>query len=368
FAFTTTLNQTAWGLQVQNAVVVSIHFTRALFMFVTAFAMVYVYYGKPFSLKRFWKKRAIGVVLPYCIWSLVYVWINSPQASLGKFLQVSILETLTGNASYQLYYILLTLQFYLILPLFLLFLKAVQNRPILTLSISFLLQVLIFYVDFHYIQAGPFASISWVHQFSNIQSSLVLLYQFYFVLGAFCALYFQPLRAFLLRHGKWILCAMLVSVIALWGHFFLQILVYREKIEYAVSVLQPIMVLYSSVITLCAFWLACRWTRRADKQGRPRGYRQWHWLSDASFGVYLIHALILTAVLRWVTPAMPVGWPVALRVLLTWLLTAGSSILISIALVHMPIGSRLVGRSRPFPRWLTEQNVFMLKALHKRQV
>src|SRR5690348_16396269 len=40
-------------------------------------------------------------------------------------------------------------------------------------------------------------------------------------------------------------------------------------------------------------------------EGHPRGYRFWHTLSDASFGIYLVHVFILTALLQWVVPFMP---------------------------------------------------------------
>src|SRR5438045_8838966 len=99
------------------------HFTREVFIFVTAFALVYVYYGKPFATRRFWARRSIGVLLPYCIWSVVSVWVNIPGQSPATFIRTAIVDILTGNASYQLYYILLTYQFYILLPLFCLFMK-----------------------------------------------------------------------------------------------------------------------------------------------------------------------------------------------------------------------------------------------------
>lgn len=71
-----------------------------------------------------------------------------------------------------------------------------------------------------------------------------------------------------------------------------------------------------------------------------------------SFGVYLIHALILAATMSWLIPAMPATWPVVLRVFLAWAFTAGSSALISIAFTQTPVVSRLVGRSQPLPPWL----------------
>jgi len=116
--FTAYLNRSTQGLQIQNATVTTLHFTREVFMFVTALALTHVYFGRPFPLKRFWVRRGIGVLLPYCIWSVVYVWVNMPQHSLVAFIEKAAFETLTGGASYQLYYILLTLQFYVLLPFF----------------------------------------------------------------------------------------------------------------------------------------------------------------------------------------------------------------------------------------------------------
>src|SRR5207237_4310415 len=114
---------------------------------------------------------------------------------------------------------------------------------------------------------------------------------------------------------------------------------------YATSVLQPIMTFYSPTVIVLLCWLACCWAIQTNQQGHPKGYRFWHILSDASFGIYLVHVFILTALLQWVVPLMPEAWPVALRVFLTWFLTAGGAAVISILLMKTPVLSRLVGRS-----------------------
>ena len=119
---------------------------------------------------------------------------------------------------------------------------------------------------------------------------------------------------------------------------------------YVTSVLQPVMVFYSLAVILFIFWLACRWACRKNRDGYPRGYRIWRVLSDASFGVYLVHALFLTAILRWVVPAMPTVWPVAGRVFLTWFITVGSATGISVILLNIPGLSRLVGHEHPARR------------------
>jgi surface polysaccharide O-acyltransferase-like enzyme len=344
-AFTLYLNDTAAGVQVQNGIITSVHFTREVFMFITAFALTYVYFGRPFSAKRFWTKRSIGVVVPYCIWSIVYTWVNTSQHSPAAFARAALFDILTGNASYQLYYILLTLQLYLVLPLFLLLLKHIQKHPWMALLISFALQVLVMYVDYHYLQQGSLASSGVWKIVAAYQDRFLLTYQFYFILGGLAALHLKQARAFVLSHGKWILSGFVLALAALWVHFLLQVDVYHESQGYATSVLQPMMTFYSPVVIVLLCWLASRWVSWTDQQGHPKGYRFWHSLSDASFGIYLVHAFILTALLRWVVPFMPEAWPVALRVFLTWFLTAGGAAGISILLMKTPVLSHLVGRS-----------------------
>ncbi|HVB74635.1 MAG TPA: acyltransferase, partial [Ktedonobacteraceae bacterium] len=348
-AFTVFLNQTTMGVQIQNAVITAIHYTREMFMFVTAFALVYVYYGKPFSATRFWKRRAVGVFLPYCIWSLVYLLVNQPQRTLSSFITTLILDIISGSASYQLYFILLSLQFYILFPLFLPFVSFIKKHPWTTLAISFVLEVLMLYVDYHTLQRGAGAGVPLWHFIWQCQDSIIFTYQFYFILGALTAIYLPQVRSFLKRWGWWTLPAFLVALLALWVHYFMQVLYYKEASGYATSVLQPIMTFFSLAIIAFFFWLAYRWASNVDEAGHPRSYRVWSVLSDASFGVYLIHALLLAWFLQVLVPAMPQAWPVVLRVLLTWIATAGSATLASIILMNIPVLSRLVGRSKPLP-------------------
>src|SRR6266480_2123587 len=263
---TTMLNHTQAGMQVQSGIFLSVHFTREIFMFITALALTYVYFGRPFSGKRFWAKRSIGVLLPYCIWSIAYTWVNTSQHAPGAFAKLALFNILTGNASYQLYYILLAIQFYLMLPLFLLFLKHVQKHPWRALSISFALQVLLMYFDYRYIQQSSLASSGVWQMVAAYQDRFLLTYQFYFILGGLAALYLKQARAFVLSHGKWILSVFVLALTALWVHFLLQVDVYHESLGYATSVLQPMMTFYSPVVIVLLGFLACRWASRTDQQ------------------------------------------------------------------------------------------------------
>ncbi len=357
-AFTSYLNQISAGTQLQNVILTSLHYTRSVFMFVTAFAMVYVYYGKPFSFKQFWKRRGIGVLVPYSIWTAIYVWTNSPSISPTHFVQTTALDLLNGNASYQLYYILLTIQFYIIFPLFLPFMKYAARHPWVVLAVSFVIQVGLYYVDYHTLQATSFAPSSIWNTINQYQNRFVFVYPFYFILGGVTALYFEQVSSFLLRHAQLITGVLIVAILVLWTHFYVQVNINHESIAYATSVLQPVMVIYCLAVIGFSLCLVCSWASRTDEQGHPKGYRFWHTLSDASFGVYLIHALILNALLKWLVPAMPVSWPVVVRVFLTWFLVAGSAMSISITLINIPLLSHLVGRSQPLPWKISRLKIF----------
>ncbi len=80
----------------------------------------------------------------------------------------------------------------------------------------------------------------------------------------------------------------------------------------------------------------------------PLGFKQ---LSDASFGVYLMHALVLRVVAALLLPTLSATMPGVLRVVVLWVVTAGATAAISVALVHTPILRRLVGRPQPQPRF-----------------
>src|SRR5438132_9286596 len=253
---TMTLNHTQTGMQVQNGLITSVHFTRDVFMFITALALTYVYFGRPFKASRFWAKRSIGILLPYCIWSIAYTWVNTSQHSPAAFAKLALFNILTANASYQLYYILLTLQLYLVLPLFLLFLKHIKQHPWRALSISFALQVFLMYADYRYLQQGTLASSGVWQIVAAYQNRFLLTYQFFFILGGLAALSLKQARAFVLSHGKWIVSGFVLALAALWLHFLLQVDVYHESLSYATSVWQQVMVFYSPVGIMLLVFLA----------------------------------------------------------------------------------------------------------------
>jgi peptidoglycan/LPS O-acetylase OafA/YrhL len=342
--FTVFLNHSVWGADMQNAVSDALHYTREMFMFVSGVALVYVYYGRPFKLSKFWQKRGLGVVVPYCLWSIFYVWFNTPSLPPGQFISTSFFDILKGSASFQLYYILLSIQFYIILPLFLLFMRVAERHPWRTLAVSFIIQVAVLYFNIHYLQPGNLPHTSFWAFVNQYLGTFILTYQFYFIMGGLFAIYREQVHTFVLSHGRWIVAFFVASLAVLWLDFYVQISVFHVQMDLATSVLQPVVALYTPGIIVFLYWLAARWAVRIGANGRPKWYAFWHTLSDASFGVYLVQVVFIVFLLRWFLPKLPEAMPVAVHVFLVWFLTAVLSVLTTVILLNIPVLSRLVGR------------------------
>jgi peptidoglycan/LPS O-acetylase OafA/YrhL len=352
--FSLLFDQSLLDEQIQLGLGSALHFTRAVFMFTTAFVLVYTYAGKPFILRTFWRKRGIAVVIPYAVWSVIYLWLKQPPRATAAALIATATATLkailTGNASYQLYYILLTLQLYLLFPLLLAVLPWLRRRVWVVLGASFALQIGALALDYAYVQTLPFSA-TWLGSYINYyQDRFVLIYQFYFVFGALAAAYAQPVRAFVLRHGRAILLSTSLAVAAYWLHYGFDVWVLRQSIDYASAVLQPDVVILSVLVTAFLGWIACAWAVRVTSSGVPRGARVWRTLADASFGLYLVHPLFITFVMRYVAPRLPTTLPIAVRVGIVWLLVASGAMAFTVVLVKTPVLSRLVGRPTPLPQ------------------
>jgi membrane-bound acyltransferase YfiQ involved in biofilm formation len=283
--------------------------------------------------------------MPYIVWSVLYVAVNNFWTiSLRHFVKLSLVDILNGEASFQLYFILITIQFYIIFPLFLAFINRVKHHPWIVLGISFLIQVVWLYWDYQTIQMGKIKLVGFWHLYEHYREHIIFSYEFYFILGAMVAIYFPQIRTFLLRHSKLVISVMLISLVVFITHYFIQVRIYHEPIGHANAVTQPLLAFYGVAMIFFLFMLASRWARNATKDKPPRGFKYWHALSDASFGVYLIQVFIMDFMLTWILPALPTYLPVPLRVIIGYLFTAGVTVLISLTLLRIPRLSRLVGR------------------------
>lgn len=316
-----------------NLIIHLLHYNREMFVFVTGFVLTYVYFNRQLSAKKFWLKRLLLIVIPYIVWSIIYIEVDHAN---DKFFY----DIYTGNASYQLYYILLAIQFYAIFPFFLWFIKKVYKHPVLVFSISLLAQLIFIYIDFTYFQKGVYKDVPFIKNFLlPYQDRLFTSYQFFFVLGSFVAIYLNKCYSFLKKNGFYSLILFGITIICYSLYYFHQLKINdKESISYTISVLQPSVIFYSIVIITFFSWLSILWVKK------KRFFSLIKKISDTSFGIFFVHVMILNYITKSLLPFIPSAVPAYAQIIFVVLTTFILSTLICLLLLRIPFLGWTIGR------------------------
>jgi peptidoglycan/LPS O-acetylase OafA/YrhL len=128
------------------AVLGILHFTREVFFALSGFVLVYSYLGRPVPMRQFWPRRFLLAGVPYLLWSAIYLFAGTlhaphltPLELIGRFIVV----VLTGSAWYHLYFLLVTMQVYLLLPAIMWTVKKSRGRHGLVLAVGGVFQLLL---------------------------------------------------------------------------------------------------------------------------------------------------------------------------------------------------------------------------------
>lgn len=337
-SYTGFLTTVAKNVILLNLITHLLHFNREMFMFVTGLVLTYVYYSKPFSAKKFWLKRFSLILIPYIIWSIIYVSIYHHNLAFIPYMKILLWDILTGNSAFQLYYILIALQFYAIFPLFLMFLKKVIRYPFLTLGISLAVQLIIIYLDFHYLQLKAATTSKQVHHFVEFQERIFLAYAFFFILGGFVAINLEKGKKFMEKYGYYLPIAMIIAVWLFAVYYYNQLNIFHYRLQNAVSVLQPSVVIYSIVAIIFFSWLAFLWAkkRKAEKLVKT--------IANVSFGIYFIHVMILDLLTNYVVRRVAHFVPVPIIDISTIILAFSISTVLSYLIFKIPFFSWIIGK------------------------
>jgi len=320
-----------------NAVVVVLHFTRQAFFALTGFVLIYQYGRRPLDTRAFWRKRFPLVGIPYLAWSVIY-WGYSivaglhPGESMKSALWRLVFETTTGGAWYQLYFLLVTMQVYLLFPLILKLLRATAGHHRWVLAVSAALQVgALWLMTYPPALTGRPAGV-WNHLYATI-----LPYQFYVVLGAVAAWHIKSLTSAVRRFGPLLVGAGLVATALSEVYYFRQI--HQLPPWQASNVFMPHLLICYTLIIAAQYTLSSWWA--GHRRDHHRAARLVKWGSDRSFGVFLVHPLALQ-VLAPIIPDIQSDFG------LLW-----GTVVLYICVVAMAIAATEVLRRIPGSLWLT---------------
>ncbi|MCK8489624.1 acyltransferase [Paenibacillus sp. MBLB2552] len=266
------------------------------FIFLSSFVLFYNYYDQPISRKlvsKFYKKRLTYIILPYvlvscCYFVLVAIY-RHDFINNSKLYELKLLGTalLTGTAYTHLYFVFISIQFYLLFPLFLWLFQSFRNHRVwlaLILPCGLALQWGFVFLNKYELQLPN-------------KASYAISYMGYYMLGAILAIYFGKVKAWLSTEWKALPKLQKGWTAALWIGWLVIALIhvqlwysFRQGLSSPNSLwfelLWNVHSLFSALVLMkAAFYI--------QRKGSGFWIRSLTRLGELSFGIYLFHPFIL---------------------------------------------------------------------------
>ena len=273
-----------------------LHMNREVFFALTAFVLTYAYGSrKGWSLRKFWSKRYLLVVVPYVAWTVIYFFADRSEdrawlAVIRKFVS----DLLTGGARYHLYFLLVTMQIYAIFPLLLLLLRVTRRHHWWLLGASLAFQTVLTII-FHYRLPYPAPLSFWLHHLDPF----VFSYPFYVIGGGVAAVHFDEVTLWVRSHTglvRWLVAGGLLAGLA---SFFVDHLGLGMDPAHAAEVFQPMVAVTATAVIVGLYAVGLWWAAKGPARPFQRPVKA---AADASFGIYLSHPLLLQAILAVLAP------------------------------------------------------------------
>jgi peptidoglycan/LPS O-acetylase OafA/YrhL len=288
----------------QGLVVNLLRYGRFVFMFTTGLVFFYSYRARDLDPHRFYGRRLKNLVIPYAVWTALYLlldrWSNMVKWSgAAGFGAIWLQNLLSGNAFEHLYYIVVTIQFYLLLPFLLARFKPIlarKGRPGLWVAIllaSGLLISIVYFYGFE-CQAAAITSlvagkpwqgvVAWVLMWND---RLVFSYLPFYLLGGLAGLYLEECRKWINDHPGLIGVGLLISAALVSGQYFYNFVHLGQAWDLTISVFKPSIYFFSLFVVAALFRVSLSMNRNGSLLPLVK------LLSSNSLGIYLMHPAVL---------------------------------------------------------------------------
>lgn len=304
-------------------------FSVPIFFFVSAFGLFrQCRPEEPIDYAAFAGRRAATVLVPYLAWSLLYLAHNTwATGDVWPWEAPHIYEFLFfGLASYQLYFLVILLWFYALMPLWRAAVPRLAARPLPWLAALLAAQIAFNYWSCYLLGFKAddyYVDLALRHRLSY----WVLHYLFVFLLGAVCAVRLDDFRAFARRRAQAIGLFFLLALAALLAHYY-WLLDHGRDLEQAVNTAQQLSpggVVYTLAACLFLFVLFDRPLPAAA--AAPLAL-----LARHSYVVYLVHPLVMFHLAAWLTAEGLAMTPPVVTAF--YLATVAASLLLTAALAR----------------------------------
>ncbi len=332
------LGQTAPSVTGVQALLVALHYTREGFFFLMSLVLFHTYYGRTVSAFSFWRRRFPPILLPYVVWTAIYVWVDRDSEHLGNLATVRDFGHTLIVGHFQMYFLVVSMQLYAIFPALAWLIRRTADHHWMLLGASAALEIATMTLIHLNDSPPPAGFAGWL-----VNSALRLFptYQLYLIAGAVMAVHLDEVVTWMKANPKAIALFALAALAVAEGTFFVSV-AHGSSLGHAADVLQPSMVAWNLAWGLALYLIGVRWAQRR----RPGSLtsRLVAEGSDISFGVYLCHALVLFTVLPWIPGFTSMPEPALTIVTLLSTLVV-SSMFASVAM-RTPLSRALCGRPR----------------------
>jgi peptidoglycan/LPS O-acetylase OafA/YrhL len=313
-----------------------LHVTREAFLFVSACMLAYsVRDLRGINHATFWRRRFALVAVPYLCWTVIYFVVGLPGAHATPRADVVHLLYLFGTGYYQLYYLLVLLEFYALFPLLLILLRKTTGHHGLVLLASGLAQlVLVSTMHWGLVPA-------WMQGYWATRE--VTSYQFYLVAGMVVAMHLDEFHEWLCSHVALIVSGTLAAAVAAEVWYYLAADHVASWLGSSADPFQPIVIPFNIGAIACIYLIGVALVHRRRSK-RTRTVVQSG--SDNSYGIYLAQLLFITALgwLGWGHLNGYLPWP--LVSVITVVIVFLACIALTELLARTPLSKPLTGRTQ----------------------
>ena len=323
-----------------GAALLLLHVSREGFFFVSACMLTYAYADlrRP-GLRHFYSRRFISVVIPYLCWNVIYFLYGLPTAHYASVAAaLRHLGRLIGTGYYQLYFLLVIMQFYLVFPLVLMLLRRTRGHHGLVIAAAAVGQVMIT-ILMHWGVLPPLMR--------TYGQQDALCYVLYLIGGGVVAFHLEEVHGWVCRNARLVVGLTLIAALAAEGVYFLAQTGVTTALGSGSDPFQPSVIPFNVGAITCGY-LAGVALVRPWRSGRTRAAVRSG--SDNAYGVYLSQMLFITALvwLGWGHLTSTIPWP--LLCLLTVVIVYLCCLALTALLARTPLAVPLTGRKQqPWP-------------------
>jgi peptidoglycan/LPS O-acetylase OafA/YrhL len=324
-----------------------VRFSRDSFFFISALALTLTYVEcARFPLVRFWRRRLLLIGVPYLCWTLIYyVFTSATPTGSFPFYRVSSHYLISGsglvhfltlfkNGYYQLYFIVVLFEFWILFPLLLLWLRRAPrwHLPVLITALAwqFFYDVAIRRHLFPFALSG------------RLETRLIISYPIYLLGGMIVALHLRDVHTWIVRHARIVIAVtVIIAAVAFWLDHARGNSIVAQYLSPRLDVFAPLAVLYNLGAILCLYLLGIYLA--SPRRSSPTRATV-DSTARASFGIYLSQMIWIPMLLRVSTKLHLVAhlswFVVALGVVVVTFL---AGYLMTVLLERTPLGPLVVG-------------------------